>query len=129
VLQTDTPHRDTAVRLHIAKISQNFDAQTLELLEAFTPAHVPADIDSAEEAWDLAQYVDLVDAVAAVKGDIYHAARAALSRYVAKGWQQPAKRSLFGRSASLMSFVNEQLSYHEDMLSGDIRQELSQLAA
>ena len=70
----------------------------------------PSSTDTSEEAiWNLAQYVDLVDAGYGAKDATYAGAKARLALHVRTLWQQPGKRSLFSRSAALMAFVNDQL--------------------
>lgn len=101
----------TTPRLHLTRVNQavSFDDQAKSLLAA-AAAKLPQAGDSSEEAiWNLAQYVDLVDAGYGFKDAVYMGAKARLAQYVRALWQHPAKRSLFGRSAALMAFVNEQL--------------------
>lgn len=101
----------TTPRLHLTRVNQavSFDDQARGLFAA-AAAKLPAVGDSSDEAiWNLAQYVDLVDAGYGPKDAVYKEAKARLAHYVRALWQQPGKRSLFGRSAALMAFVNEQL--------------------
>lgn len=105
----------TAPRLHLARIAAaaSFDDQANALLAQFTPQSAHITVTSPEEAWNLAQYVDLVDAGYGNKNLVYSAARMCLATYVRKAWQDPEMRGMFGRSAILMAFVDKELDQQE----------------
>lgn len=101
----------TAPRLHIFRISpaQAFDDQAVALLKQLTPLSANISISSAEEAWKLAEFVDLVDAGYGKKNLTYSAARMALTRFVRASWKQRDTAGLLGRSAILSQLLEDQL--------------------
>lgn len=63
-----------------------------------------------DAAWDLAQYVDLVDAGHTTSSPaLYRRALACLTSFVATRMHRPLSRALFGRSAVLSRLVERQL--------------------
>lgn len=100
-------------RLHLVsgvKVDDHFDnlfhtveAQAGRVIDAFTAL-------DADAAWDLAQYVDLVDAGhTASSPALYRRAMTCLSNFVATRMHRPLSRALFGRSAVLSRMVERQL--------------------
>lgn len=99
----------TAVRLHLAPLSApaalSFDQQAAALLAAVTPAMPVWQVVSMEHAWDLAQFVDLVEAGYGARNALWRSARQALLRFVQAHGQEPACRALCARAACLADMV------------------------
>jgi hypothetical protein len=95
----------TAVRLHLARLpdaaAPSFDAQARALRAPLMPAAPVWQVASLDEAWRLAQFVDLVEAGYGARDAIWRSVRQALGRFVRAHWQDSACRALCGRSACL----------------------------
>jgi len=102
----------TAIRLHIARtapVASQFDQDAYALLASVTPAAPVWSVESPEQAWALAQFVDLVEAGFGKKNALWRSTRQALARYVSAHWMEPACRAMCGRSACLAEFVDQEL--------------------
>lgn len=77
--------------------------QASRVVDAFTT------LDS-DAAWDLAQYVDLVDAgYGSISMPLYRRAMSCLQGFVASRMHRPLARALFGRSAVMSRLMERQL--------------------
>ncbi len=118
------------LRLVTLEQRQDFDAQARELLARLRPSAVAAaTVAKLEDAWTLAQYVDLVEAGYGLRDAAYELARKALQEYVAQTWQQRANRKLFSRSAAMMAYVNDQLEGQVADMELDVTEAIRELAA
>lgn len=101
----------TAVRLHIARIS--IPAQAVDeghaILAALTPPAVVFQVSDLASAWELAQFVDIVDAGYGARDSKYRGAAQALKQFVHREWRNPACRALCARSACLANFIDQVL--------------------
>lgn len=102
----------TATRLHIARIpaaTVSFDDQARQLLATLAPAAPVWEVTSLEDAWGLAQFVDLVDAGYGARDTRFRCARQALSQFIRQNWNDTACRSMCSRSAYLSQLVEQVL--------------------
>ena len=102
----------TATRLHIARIPAAIgspEAQARQLAAALTPSAPVWVVGSLDEAWPLAEFVDLVDAGYGEKNARYRGACQALTQFVRRNWQDPACRTMCGRSAYLARAIERVL--------------------
>lgn len=102
----------TATRLHIARIpaaTLSVDDQARQLLASVTPAAPVWEVVGLEDAWRLAEFVDLVDAGYGARDIRYRCARQALSQFVRRNWTDTACRSMCSRSAYLSHLVEQVL--------------------
>ena len=102
----------TAIRLHIARIpttTLSIDDQARQLLASVTPAAPVWEAKGLDDAWRLAEFVDLVDAGYGAHDIKYRCARQALSQFVRRNWTDTACRSMCGRSAYLSQLVEQVL--------------------
>jgi hypothetical protein len=101
----------TAFRLHIARISSPAQAvdEGIAVLAAVTPPAAVFQVTDMAAAWELAQFVDIVDAGYGVKDSKYRGASQALKQFVRREWQNQACRALCARSACLSNFVDQVL--------------------
>lgn len=103
----------STTRLHIARLpaaASSFDDQARRLLAELTPAEPVWAVNGMDHAWNLAQFVDLVDAGYGSRDTGYRGARQALGQFVRRNWRDAQCRTLCGRSAYLSSLVEQLLT-------------------